>query len=106
MANTLKSVAAVALGAGFTTIYTVPALTTFTVAVIHLAETSGATTAVQVCIVPAAGSPLSSNALMWSFGVSANGIIELARGQIWQAGDMLQAKGSGVTLHLSGVETT
>lgn len=105
MANTLKSISPVALGAGFSTIYTVPSLTKFTVAVIHLCETSGAITAVQVCLVPAAGTAGTTNALLYNFGMSANGVLELARGQIWQAGDKLQAKGSGVTLHLSGIET-
>lgn len=106
MANTLKSIPVVALGAGFSTIYTVPALTSFTVAVVHLCETSGATVAVYVCLVPAAGSPTSANGLLWNFGVAANGVLELARGQIWLPGDMLQAKGLGTTLHLSGIETT
>lgn len=106
MANALKSVPAVALGVGFTTIYTVPALTDFTVAVIHLCETTGFIVGLHVCVVPAAGSPTNGNALLWNFGISAFGVLELARGQIWLAGDTLQAKGSGATLHLSGIETT
>jgi hypothetical protein len=106
VANTLKSVPVVSLSAGFGTIYTVPALTSFTVAVIHLCNTTGAPVGGRVCLVPAAGTPALANALLWDFGVSANGIIELARGQIWLPGDSLQALGSGLNLHLSGIETT
>ena len=106
MANALQSVPVVALGAGFATIYTVPALTKFTVAVLHICNSTGAPVALRACLVPTAGSPTASNALAWDFGVSANGILELARGQIWLPGDSLQALGSGVSLHLSGIETT
>lgn len=107
MANTLRPLDVVALGAGFVTIYTVPAgIVGFTNAVIHLCETTGFIVGVYVCLVPAAGSPAAGNSLLWNFGLSANGVLELARGQIWKPGSSLQAKGLGATLHLSGIETT
>ena len=109
MANTLKPVAALELTTSFQTVYTVPAATVFTCAVIHIVNTTSSAKTVQVCIVPSGGSPLASNALLYDFSIAANDFIEFAKGDIWAAQSTLQAKasaGSAVVIKLSGVETT
>ncbi len=109
MANTLKPVAVVELTAAFQTIYTVPASTSFTAAVLHLVNASGAAKTVDVCLVPAAGSPLQANAILWQFSIGANDFVELAKGDIWPTGSTLQARasaGTSVNLKLSGIESS
>lgn len=109
MANELKGVPVILLTAAFQTVYTVPANTHFTVALIHLCNTLGASVPIRACLVPAAGSPTEANALLWDYGLSAvagGGILELGRGLIWNAGDTFQALGDGVSLQLSGIEST
>lgn len=109
MANTLKAVAALELTGTFQTVYTVPAVTKFTCAIIHIANTTSSAKTVQVCIVPSAGSPTAANALLWDFSIAANDFIEFGKGDIWLADATLQAKASAssaVVLKLAGIETT
>jgi hypothetical protein len=109
MANTLMPVAALQLTTGFQTVYTVPAVTVFTCAVIHIANTTASPITVEICLVPSAGSPTAANALAWDFSIAANDFIEFAKGDIWPAQSTLQAKasaGTSAVLKLSGVETT
>jgi hypothetical protein len=109
MANTLKPVAVAELTAAFTTLYTVPGATKFTVGQLHLVNASPSAKTVRVCVVPSAGSPLQSNAILWDFSIAANDFIELAKGDIWDTGVTLQAlasAGTSVNVKLAGVETT
>lgn len=109
MANTLKPVAVTELTGSFTTIYTVPGSTKLTVAQLHLVNATASARTVRVCVVPAAGSPGQSNAILWDFEIGANDFIELAKGDIWDAGATLQAlasSASSVNVKLAGVETT
>lgn len=108
MTNTLKSVAVATLSTSFSTIYTVPTSTSFTVAVLHLVNTTASSVTVQVCLVPLAGSASQSNALLWDFVIQPNDVIELLRGDIWAAGAFLQTKASAassVNIKLSGIES-
>ena len=109
MANALKALAVAPLTTSFTTLYTVPSLTTFTVGMLHLVNTTGSAVTVRMCVVPSAGSPLVGNSLLWDFQIQANDVVELLKGDQWLAGASLQALGStlnAVNLKLAGVETT
>lgn len=111
MANSLKAVDVVqiAVSPTFTTVYTVPSATKFTVSMLHLCNTTSSPVTVRVCVVPNAGSPTAANAVMWDFSVAANDILELFKGDIWGAGVTLQANasaGTAVNIKLSGIEST
>lgn len=109
MANALKPVAVTQLTGSMATIYTVPALTTFTVSMLHLVNTTTAAATVRVCVVPTGGSALQSNAIMWDFSITANDVLEILKGDIWAAGTTLQAStgtASAINVKLSGIETS
>ena len=109
MANTLKYIPTLLLTTSFQTVYTVPASTLFTVSMLHISNNTNVDRLVQVCVVPAAGSADSTNALMYDFSIAPNNFLELLRGDIWGAGVTLQAKasaGTSVTIRISGIETT
>lgn len=109
MANTLKPIAVLELTAAFQTYYTVPALTTFTTGIIHIANQSASAATIQLCVVPSAGSPTADNAILWNFSIAANDFIELGRGILLPAASSFRALASGIdtlTLKIDGIETT
>ena len=108
MANSLKCVNIVQLGTSFSTIYTVPGSTNFTVSMLHLVNTGSAST-VDVCVVPSGGTAQQSNAIMWQQTITINDVLEILKGDIWNTGTTLQARaqtGSAINLKLAGIETT
>lgn len=108
MANVLRQLGVVPLTASFTTIYTVPVATTFSVGMFHLANVTGSAVTVRICLVPNAGSPVIGNSMLWDFQIAPNDVIELLKGDQWPAQYSLQALGStlnAVNLKLAGVET-
>lgn len=107
--NVLKALAVTPLTASFTTIYTVPAVTLFTVGMLHLSNVTNSAVTVRLCVVPNAGSPTVGNAILWDFQIAPNDVVELLKGDQWPAQSTLQALGStlnAVTLKLAGVETS
>ena len=109
MANTLKAVDVVQLTTSFSTVYTVPASTKFTVAMLHICNTTSGAVTIRVCVVPNAGSPSASNAILWDFSVAANDVLEIFKGDIWGVGVTLQAlaaSNTSINLKLSGIEST
>lgn len=109
MANTLKYVAVNEIdNAAVETIYTVPASTTFTVTMCHIANTTNAAKTIQLHLVPPAGAAAQANALLYDFSVPANDYVELLKGDIWATGVSLQAKASAancLNIKLAGIET-
>lgn len=89
-------------------LYTVPGSTTFTVAMLHLVNTNATQATVNVCVVPSAGTAGISNAILWNFPLAPNDVLEIMKGDFWNAGTTLQAYASqtGVNLKLSGIQTT
>ena len=107
--NVLKTTGVVALTSGVATVYTVPVSTFFTVAMLHLANTSGSAATVRIYLVPNAGSPSAANGIVWDLSIDANDVLEMMKGDIWTAGDTIQALCSptgAVTLKLGGIETS
>jgi len=105
MANTLKPLATYQVTDSFSTVYTVPGATTFTVSMLHICNTSASAVTVRICI----GGQAVGNALMWDFSIAANDVVELLKGDMWLTGTTLQVKASltnVVTLKLAGIETT
>jgi len=108
MANSLKCVNIVQLGTGFSTIYTVPASTNFTVSMLHLVNT-GSTSTVDVCVVPNGGTAQQSTSILWQYNIAINDVLELLKGDIWNTGTTLQARaqtGGTINVKLAGIETT
>lgn len=104
-----KSVAVFQSTNAFTQVYAVPASTEFTVEMIHIINTSALDVTVSLCLVPSAGSPLASNAILWDFEVAANDFIEFMKSDVWPAGSSLQIKASTtavVNIKISGIEST
>lgn len=107
MANTLKPLAVATLTSIFTTVYTVPPATSFVVGMLHLVNTQAGAVAVRICLVPNAGSPVSTNALFWDFNIPGNDVTEILKGDIWPAQSTLQVWAvtpSVINIKLSGVE--
>lgn len=109
MGNVLKAIDIVQLGTGFSTYYTVPGATKFTVSMLHLHNTTSSAVTVQVCAVPTAGSPTQATALLWNFSLLGNDVLEILKGDIWTPGTTLQAlagTGSAVNLKMAGIESS
>ena len=109
MADTLIAPDVVQLSTSFTTIYTVPALTTFAVSMVHIHNTSGSSVSVQVCLVPSAGAAGVANALLWNFGLTGLDFVEFTKGDYWAAGSILRAlasTGSVINIKIAGIEHT
>lgn len=109
MGNVLKAVDIVQLTTSFTTIYTVPGSTKFTVTKLILTNTTAGAVTVQVCVVPNAGSVGVANAILWNYSIAANTFFEITKGDIWGAGTTLQAlagSGTSINLKLAGIETS
>lgn len=109
MANALKSVAVNEIdNAADETIYTVPALTQFTVGVISIANTTNAAKTIRLYRVPSAGAAAQANAILFDFSIPANDFIEFGRGRQWLAGDIIKARASAATslnIEIAGIET-
>lgn len=95
------------LGVAFGVIHTVTYQTRLTVAVIHLANTTGADVTVRISLYPDGGAPTNANALLWDFIVPKNDFLEFGEGLILLSKVSLAAlasAGNSVTLTLSGIE--
>lgn len=109
MANALVPVSIVQLTGSFATIYTVPGATTATVTMLHLVNTTGSPVTVDVCVVPNAGSAQQSTAILWSYSIGANDVLEILKGDIWSTGTTLQARAAATTsinLKFGAIQTT
>lgn len=109
MANTLKGVAVLELTASYVTIYTVPALTKFTVGMLHICNRDTSQQTVTV-LIRATGTDVDAEAVVGpDFPIEAKGIRELLKGAVLEAGWLVRAK-AGVTqkvnVFLTGIETT
>jgi len=105
--NALTAVGVTQLTSSLSTLYTVPTGKTFTVAVIHLANTSTSSANVRICLTT--GSAAQANALLWDFQVAANDCVEVLKGDIWSSGMILSGyclPTTTVNIKLSGIETT
>jgi len=109
MTDTLKSLPVALVTDSYATAYTVPALTEFNVAMLHLCNTGDDDVTVDVCLVPDGGSAGVANSLLGAFTLAAHDVLEILKGDIWPADSTLQVKASideVVTLKLSGIEST
>jgi hypothetical protein len=92
---------------GTTALYTTSNSRWFSCSMIHVGNTSGAAVTVDVYLVPAAGAPLQTNALLYGFSVPANDFIEFGDGFWFPPGSSLQAKASSdsvIVFQVSGSE--
>jgi hypothetical protein len=95
------------LTTGFALIYTPTYQRQFVCSLIHVTNGAGSPTTVQVCVVAPGSSPGIGNALMWTFSIPSNDLIELAGGLILLAGWSIQALASAnnvATIIVSGEE--
>lgn len=105
--NVLTATAVTQLTSSLSAVYTVPTGKTFTVAMIHLANTSNSSANVRLCLTT--GSAGQTNALMWDFPVAANDVLEVLKGDIWTTGMILSGyclPTTTVNIKVSGIETT
>jgi len=95
-----------AVGSTVSTFYTVPVLTRTFVKDIDIANTTTSTINATVYLVESGGTAGTSNALLYSVMVPANGTLQWTGSQIIHAGDTIQALGSttGLTINISGGE--
>lgn len=78
-----------------------------TVTMLHLVNTTAGPITVQVCLVPAGGTPTQANALLWDFSIPANDFIQCSDGLLMNPGESIQAlasAGASVNLQFSGLE--
>jgi hypothetical protein len=104
----VKLAAPTALTSTVASLYTVPASTRTLLKDIDVVNTTGTALAITVYLVPSAGSPTSSNALLSAASIPANSTLQWSGNQVLNAGDTVQALGSnsGLTIHVSGAEGT
>jgi hypothetical protein len=105
--NVLTSVGVIQLTSTLSTVYTVPSGKTFTVAVIHLANTSSSVANVRLCLNTGSGS--QATALLWDFQIQANDVLEILKGDIWSQNMILSGyclPTTTVNIKVAGIETT
>ena len=97
---------AIAASPTVTTVYTVPASTRTLLKDIDISNTTGGAITVRVYLVPSAGSPATSNALLYNISIATATTLQWTGTQIMTAGDTLRAEASatGLTLTASGAE--
>lgn len=105
---TPAKLAVAAITGATTTFYTTPASTRTMVKEIDICNTTGGALTVNVHLVPSGGAAGTANALLYGVSVGANTTLQWSGVQILNAGDTIQAQGSGLglTLLASGGEAT
>jgi hypothetical protein len=95
-----------AAGVGYSTLYTCPSGKQAEVRVVDFANTTGATIGAYLHLVPSGGVADTTNALIFNVDIVTKGVLTYTGGQVLEAGDTLQIKGSatGLAVTASGVE--
>lgn len=99
-----------ALGVAAAALYTTPAGTLTTIGAMTLTNTTAAVVSATVHLVPAGGSPVASNAVLWQRNLAPgeSRVVGEAIAQTLMAGGTIQALASvaaSITLVASGYET-
>lgn len=103
---TPAKLAQAAITGATTTIYTVPASTRALVKAINIVNTTAGALTVDVYLVPSAGAPATSNAIMYQTSLPARAIIQSDTVYVMNAGDTIRVLASavGATITISGGE--
>ncbi|KKT61756.1 MAG: hypothetical protein UW55_C0024G0008 [Candidatus Giovannonibacteria bacterium GW2011_GWA2_44_26] len=102
-----KKLAQGAIGTGAGTLaYTVPTGYKTRVTDIGISNTTSGALSVKLYFVPSGGSVVAANLFLPDSSIAGNGMLQLAGEQILNAGDYIQAigSGSGLTMNISGEE--
>lgn len=101
----MKKLARGAIGTGAGTLaYTVPTDYITQVTDIDIANTTAGALTCALHIVDSGGSPATSNMLFPTMSIPANNLVTWKGSQVMNAGDFIQAIGSGagLTMHITG----
>lgn len=103
----MKKLAQGAVGTGAGTLaYTVPTSYRTTVECIDVCNTTSGALSFSLHLVPTGGSVLASNMLFPAVSIPAYSMVDWRGAQVLNAGDFIQAigSGSGLTMNISGTE--
>lgn len=103
----MKKLAHGAIGTGSGTLaYTTPAGYSTEICNIDVCNTTSGTIQVSLYLVPVGGSPATTNMLFPACSINGNTLVQWTGMQVLNAGDFIQAigSGSGLTMNISGNE--
>jgi hypothetical protein len=109
MPNVLKSNAVTSVGTSFSTVYTVPAGTTFVAGLVQIVNTTNTATTIRLCVVPSGSSAAQGNAILWDMPIAAYDILHIGKGMILPAGGTLQVCGgvaNALNIKADGIEVS
>lgn len=109
MPNTLKKLAQAQLGTGDGAVFTVPASTTYTLALVVICNTDTVARTFRLHQVDSGGSSSGANALFFDHPLGPSETVEFARGMVFETGQMLRGLASAaakVTVSVFGLQVT